>query len=644
MCGIAGICNLNGKPIDSKLLKKMTNALRHRGPDDEGLYINNGGDCDMKVGLGHRRLKVIDLSKKAHQPMCNEDKSIWIIFNGEIYNFGELRIELEKKGHKFQSHSDTETIIHLYEEMDIDCVKKLGGMFAFAIWDANKSRLFLARDRVGKKPLNYLCNSNTFLFGSEIKAILQDEKIEREVDVESMHYYLTYGYSPSPRTMFKGIKKLPPAHILTLDKNGIRIEKYWSLNYARKRILPLNEYIDRTLELLREAVKIRLVSDVPLGAFLSGGIDSSAVVALMSEFSLKPVKTFTIGFQDEDYSEIKYARIIAKRFNTDHHEIFVKPDAMKILPKLIWLYNEPYGDSSCIPTYYVSEATRRYVTVALNGDGGDESFAGYIRYKGMKLAEAMGNIPHFLLMPLVQAIKVLRSIKRFKERSLLDYMNNFLQTMVEYPDYHKRYVRWISYFTDEDKEKLYSRELLDVVGNINSYSFLTNIIENSTAKDILDKILNTDVLSYLPEDLLVKMDIASMGNSLEARSPLLDHNLMEWAASIPVNFKLSGFTNKFVFKRTLSKILPRGILQRKKMGFAVPIGRWFRNELKGFVYEVLLDNNGINMDFFNKDYIDRLLNEHISGKANHQFRIWALLNFELWHKMFINDKSFEFYE
>jgi len=562
--------------------------------------------------------------------MANENASIWLTGNGEIYNFLQLKEICLKKGHRFSSATDMEVIIHLYEDLGEDCLKLLRGMFAFCIWDENKKRLFLARDRVGKKPLSYYYDSKIFAFASEIKSILQIDTVPHELDLESMHHYLTYGYVPSPRTMFQGIKKIPPGHYLVVDKNGLRANRYWKLSYERKDLRSEAEYCERILDLLKESVKIRMISDVPLGAFLSGGIDSSAVVALMSEFSHKPVKTFSIGFEDQDYSELSYARLVAKRFGTDHHEFIVKPDAISILPKLIWYYNEPFADSSCIPTYYLCKITRDYVTVALNGDGGDESFAGYQRYRAIKLSKLLNNMPSSLIKSMLLIQKTFNRLRGYNEKGYFKYAENFLDAVLKYPDLYKRYIRWMVYFENHEKEALYTKELKDSLCSIDSCDFLLHVLENSDAEDIVEKSINSDVLSYLPEDLLVKVDIASMANSLEARSPFLDHILMECVAQIPINIKMKGFSTKYLLKKALSKLLPKDILYRRKMGFGVPVGRWFRNEMKDFLQDVLLSRTFRERGLFNTSVLEKMLNDHLYMKRDYTSQIWALLNLELW--------------
>jgi asparagine synthase (glutamine-hydrolysing) len=567
--------------------------------------------------------------------MSNEDGSIWIVFNGEIYNFLDLREELIKKGHCFTSKTDTETIIHLYEEKGVECVHDLRGMFAFAIWDENKKRLLIARDRVGKKPLVYYHNDEGLLFASEIKSLLMDPSIKKDVDYNALHHFLTYQYTPSPLTSFAGINKLPPAHILIYERGNIVLKRYWNLSYQKKLQLPsLKDYGEKFRDVFQEAVRIRLRSDVPLGAFLSGGIDSSLVVAVMSGLMNQPVKTFSIGFEEESYDETKYARIIAEKYKTDHHEFVVKPDAIDVLPKLVWHYNEPFADSSAIPTYYVSKMTRDYVTVTLNGDGGDESFAGYERYLADKLADYYRFVPNFLRERVIgKAIDLLPySTNR---RSFVRRLKRFVKGISEIPE--RRYVRWICFFDNEMKNELYTSSFKELTKGIDSVDLTVNWYKKADAEKFIDKTLFVDVMSYLPEDLLVKVDIASMANSLEARSPFLDHKLMEFAASLPADLKLRGMETKYLLKHTLSDIVPKEILHRKKMGFGVPIDVWFRNDLKEMAYDLLLGKRCVERGYFKKESVQRLLDEHVSEQYDHSYRIWALLFMELWHKMFIDE-------
>lgn len=630
MCGICGKISFKQDSIDSKLIHKMNSILEHRGPDDEGIYINRYSN--LCVGLGHRRLSIIDLSKAAHQPMSNEDKTVWMVCNGEIYNFQELRKDLEKKGHSFKSKTDNEVIIHLYEDLGEDCIKALRGMFALCIWDENKQRLLLARDRLGKKPLSYIFHNGDLVFASEIKSILQDSTVAQKVNLEALHNYLTYQYVPCPETMFVGIKKLPPAHIMIWEKGVIKIKRYWNLEFNFKIKLTEGEYQERILELLMEATKIRLISDVPLGAFLSGGIDSSCVVAIMTKFSHQPIKTFSIGFKESSFNELRYARIVANIFATDHHEYILEPRILEILPKLIWHFNEPFADSSCIPTYYLSKMTRKEVKVALNGDGGDESFAGYERYVANKIANLYCSFPKFFrnrLFSFVMRLPESTAKKDFAKR-----IKRFIS--VDSLSREKRHISWMSIFDNESKQNLYSPHLQNNLKKIDSCNYLLDIYKQSEIEDFVDETLMVDVMSYLPNDLLVKMDICSMANSLEVRSPFLDHRLMEFAASLPSNLKLKGLTTKYILKKVLGRILPKQILYRKKAGFGVPIGSWFRNELKNYPYEILLDERSIKRGYFEKKYIKKLLDEHISGSFDHGLRIWTLINLELWHQVFID--------
>ncbi|MDH4100943.1 MAG: asparagine synthase (glutamine-hydrolyzing), partial [Nitrospirota bacterium] len=569
-----------------------------------------------------------------HQPMSNEDGSIWIVFNGEIYNFLELKDQLEKNGHTFRSHSDTETIIHLYEEEGVECVKRLRGMFAFAIWDEKKQRLLLARDRLGKKPLVYARRSDSLVFASEIKAILQDPSVQAVVDKTALHHFLTYFYVPSPHTAFSGINKLPAGHILIWEKSDIRIERYWDLHYQPKlRLDSEREYCDQFLHTFEDAVRARLISDVPLGAFLSGGIDSSAVVAIMSRIMSQPVKTFSIGFEDEDFSELEFARIVAKRYGTDHHEFVVKPDAVSVLPKLVWHYNEPFADSSAIPTWYVSKITREHVTVALSGDGGDESYAGYQRYKADLFSSWYYRLPKAvregLLRPLAEKLPYRDSQKSFIRRA-----KRFI-TSVE-SNRQRQYIKFIGAFDNMMKEELYSEAFRTDMASVDSIKLLEHWYGITDATNFTEKTLYADTMSYLPDNILVKVDIAGMGNSLETRAPFLDHHLVEFAASLPPNMKMRGLTQKYILKRAFSDLLPAEILYRKKMGFGVPIERWIRGELKDMVRDALLSDRSIKRGYFNRSYVETLVKDHMSKRKDNCYRIWTLLMLELWHRMFID--------
>ncbi len=628
MCGICGIIYHNpSRAASEELVRSMSETIRHRGPDDGGIWVKNN------VGLGFRRLAIIDLSPTGHQPMCNEDGSVWIAFNGEIYNFSELREELIKKGHTFRSRSDTETIIHLWEEEGERCVEKLRGMFAFAIWDSNKQSLFLARDREGKKPLFYAALNDRLIFGSEIKTILQDKEFVAAPDLEAIHHYLAYQSVPAPYSAFKGVKKLPPAHTLLYRNGHISLRRYWKLSYANKRLIrtPQEELAlqEEIIERLREAVKIRLMSEVPLGAFLSGGIDSSIVVALMAGLSEQPVKTFSIGFTNEEYNELPYARMVAERYGTEHHEFVVTPDAQSIFPELVWHYNEPFADSSAIPTYYVSKLAREYVTVILTGDAGDENFAGYSRY------QFDGN--YSLKDRLSYTLK--RFVKGNPHTGVFfnpkDPFGTFKRLMGLSQERLLYYLR-ITHFHEQYQKDLYTSEFRERLGNSYTVDRMLNIYRDSDAGDFLDSTLDLDLGLYLPDTLMTKVDVASMAHSLEARAPMLDHKFLEFAATIPSELKLKdGKVGKHIFKKAVEPYLPHEVIYRKKMGFGVPIDHWFRNELKDMAYDTLLSQRAIQRGYFRRDYIEQMLTRHQSGETWH-YLIWNLLMLELWHLMFID--------
>lgn len=628
MCGICGIINNPDKTaVEKSRLERMCLAMEHRGPDDGGIYINTN------VGLAHRRLSIIDLSAAGKQPMPNEDRTLWIVFNGEIYNFQELRASLQVQGHVFSSNTDSETILHLYEEYGEGCVNLLRGMFAFGLWDDKKKLLFLARDRVGKKPLLYAFINGTFCFASEFSSLLESGFIRKEIDQRSIHYYLHFGYIPAPMTIYKQVYKLLPAHTLTFKENKISINKYWGLDFAKKHKASEQEAADETLRLVKEAVKLRLCSDVPLGAFLSGGVDSSIIVGLMSQLSSKKVKTFSIGFKESQYNELGYARNIAEKFSTEHHEFIVRPNALEILPLLIKRYGEPYADSSCIPTYYVSLQTKKHVTVAMNGDGGDEVFAGYERYQAMLAAEKIQRLGSPLkniifrlagfLPDSVNQRNRLRNIKRFILASGFPAQERYLRWIgIFSPDFLAR-----SLYTDEFKKAVCGYEPLEIIG---SY------LNKRGGLDLLDSLLLTDTNTYLPNDLLVKVDIASMANSLEARSPFLDNKLMEFAAGMPSKYKIKGFQKKYLIKKAVGGFIPRENLYRRKMGFGMPVGEWLRGGLKELLFASLLSEKSLGRNYFKREAIKQMVLMHTGRKADFSFQLWSLLMLELWHNNFID--------
>jgi asparagine synthase (glutamine-hydrolysing) len=626
MCGIAGIVRSDSAPVDRELVARMNEAIRHRGPDDDGFYFSDG------VGLAMRRLAIIDL-KSGQQPIHNQNRTAWIVFNGEIYNYRELREQLEKLGHEFYTDSDTEAIVHAYDQYGTDCPKYLRGMFAFAIWDERTKSLFLARDRVGKKPLLYAELDGELVFGSEFTALLQHPRISRDVDVEAIHYYLTFICVPAPLTAYRAIRKLEPGHWLLWRGGEIKTERYWQLDFSKKVSLDEEEAGERVVELLREAVRVRLMSEVPLGAFLSGGIDSSAVVALMAQESSEKVKTFSIGFDEQDFSELHHARRVAEHVGADHHEFIVRPDAMEVLPALVEHYGEPFADSSAIPSYYVSKETRAFVTVALNGDGGDECFAGYERYAAMNIAQKYANLPGALRNGVIS--NVVNALPGFDTRqNPLRKARRFVAAASLPPV--ERYLRWVSSFDEAAKQNLYADGFRQQTAKFRTASILEPWFARANGAGIVDAALLTDTMTYLPNDLLVKMDIASMTVSLEARSPFLDHHLMEFAASLPEKLKLRRLTTKYLLKRVLKKLVPAENLNRSKMGFGVPIGHWFRGAMQPFLRETLLSEKALGRGLFKPEMVRQLIDSHVSVKADHSHRLWTLLMLELWFERFID--------
>jgi len=612
--------------VDQPLLGRMCDAISHRGPDDDGFYFSG------PAGLGMRRLSIIDV-KGGHQPIHNQDRTAWIVFNGEIYNYRELREQLEQLGHTFYTNSDTEAIVHAYDQYGADCPKHLRGMFAFAIWDERTQELFIARDRVGKKPLLYAHVNGRFVFGSEFSALLQHPSISKDVDTEAIHHYLSFMCVPAPFTAYKAIRKLEPGHSLRWRKGEITVERYWQPDFSRKLKIDEEEAGERAIEILRDAVKVRLMSEVPLGAFLSGGIDSSAVVALMSEVSAEPVKTFSIGFEEQDFSELHHARRVAEHVGADHHEFVVRPDAMEVLPTLVDHYGEPYADSSAIPTYYVARETRKHVTVALNGDGGDESFAGYERYAAMRLAETYHRIPALLRESVVrQAVGLIpcSPTKRSRVRDVQRFLDSASLPKVE------RYLRWVSVFDTGAKQDLYSANFWRETQNLHASDMLGHWFAKANGSGIVDAALLTDIMTYLPNDLLVKVDIATMAVSLEARSPFLDHKVIEFAASLPEKYKLRGLTTKYLLKRVLKKLLPQENLDRRKMGFGVPIGHWFRGQLQPFLRETILSEKALKRGFFKPEAVKQMVELHTRGERDHSHQLWTLLMLELWFQRFID--------
>ncbi len=626
MCGIVGQATSDARPGDRATLERMCAALEHRGPDSRGIHIDAG------VGLGIQRLRVIDLAT-GDQPIFNEDGSIAVVLNGEIYNYRELRSELERAGHRFATRTDTEVIAHLYEDEGIGLVRRLHGMFALAVWDASRRRLLLARDRVGKKPLYYAERPGALSFASELAALLQDQGIPRDVDHTALDAYLAYRWVPAPMTAFRAVRKLPPGRTLVFEDGRAMVERYWRLDFSRKRaVSEPHEVHEEVRAQIRAATARRLISDVPLGAFLSGGIDSTAVVAAMAEASSKPVKTFSIGFTSEKFNELPLARRVAQRYGTDHHELVVEPNALDIIPRIVRHYGEPFADDSAIPSFYVAEMARRHVTVALNGDGGDESFGGYPRYAINRAAAHLERLPRALRRVLAAAGM------RVPESGTIDSWPSRIRRAAETLalDGGARYIAYMTHLNGLRRERLYTDEYRRLVGESVAFDVMGRPWRASRASDVVDRMLDVDQQTYLPDDLLTKMDIATMASSLEARSPLLDHELMEFGASLPADLKVRGRETKVILRSALRGWIPDEILDAPKRGFRLPLGDWLRGDLRGFAREVLLDERAIGRGYFDRAYVGELLDRHAAGAQDHSQGIWSLLMFELWHQEFID--------
>jgi len=633
LCGITGIFYKDGRKVNPELLKKMTDCLVHRGPDEQGLYINDGTGCPGNVGLGHRRLSIIDLAS-GQQPLSNEDGSIWIAFNGEIYNFQILKKDLEQAGHVFKTSSDTETIVHAYEQWGTDAIARLRGMFSLAIWDEKQQQMILARDRLGKKPLYYLMDDQRLLFGSEIKAILEHPDIDQAIDLTAFSDYLSLLYVPNPKTIYCSIRKIPPGHFAIITRNHFTLRKYWDLSFYPGSWNSEKQMGEGLIEILDEATRIRMISEVPLGAFLSGGVDSSAVVALMAGASSTPVKTNSISFSVAEYNESHFAQKVADLFKTDHHEMQVTPEAIPIIEKLSWHYDEPFADSSAVPTYYVSKMARKNVIVSLSGDGGDENFAGYRRYYfDMRENLVRNMVPAFLRKPVFGIIGSLYPKADYLPQIFRGkaFISNVARDPVD------AYFFSVSAVYEDIKAQLLNPDILSALKGYDSRQLFYDIYENAPAQDHLSKIQYLDIKTYLCEDILTKVDRASMAVSLEVRCPVLDHKFMEYAAKIPSNFKLKGLEGKYIFKRALTKYLPDEILYRRKMGFGVPILEWLRHELKDYAETLILRSEATDV-FFNRPFLVRAWNQHQKGLRNWSSLLWIVMMFNLWHKKFLGSK------
>jgi asparagine synthase (glutamine-hydrolysing) len=621
MCGIAGIIGQADELVDAADVRRMCKTIIHRGPDDEGIYAVG------PIGLGMRRLSIIDLAG-GRQPVHNEDKSIWVVFNGEIYNFPDLRRELEARGHNFYTHTDTEVIVHLYEELGADCIKKLRGMFAIALYDSRKQKLLLARDRLGKKPLYYAVHHGRLLFGSEIKALLAVAPELAEVNLEALLQFFYFAYIPDPYSAFQRIAKLPPGHLAEYKDGEIKVREYWDIpSYGNNDPGSEEACLEELESRLEEAVRIRLISDVPLGALLSGGVDSSIVVGLMARASSVPVKTFSIGFGKEDFNEAEHARRVAERFGTDHHELVVEPAIGETLEMLSRMMEEPFGDSSIIPTYYVSKLARQHVTVALSGDGGDELFAGYDRYV-VNLRRSRYAVPPWLgrmyrnhIYPLLpQNVRG----RKFAWNISLPSRDRYLDGLSFLPALHRER----SLFTDDFLASV--RACADPLTRSAEY------YDHAPAYDALSRLMYLDTKTYLTGDILTKVDRMSMATSLEVRCPILDHQIVEWVASLPVKYKFQWGIRKYILKKLGERIgVPSALLHRRKQGFSLPLVHWMRHELKDGLLTILAEPRTLRRGYFKREAIQRLLDEHYRGYRDRAGAIWLLLVFELWHRNFL---------
>ncbi|MBI4640168.1 MAG: asparagine synthase (glutamine-hydrolyzing) [Candidatus Tectomicrobia bacterium] len=624
MCGIAGIWNRDGSPVPESLLKRMGDTLHLRGPDDEGLYSKEG------LGLVHRRLSIIDLSEAGHQPMSNEDGTVWVVFNGEIYNFMELREVLEKKGHRFRSSTDTEVILHSYEEWGIAAVERFNGMFAFALWDSKEKRLVLARDRLGKKPLFYALLPGKVIFASEVKAIIEDSEVSRKLDLEAFSDYLSLGYILCPKSILKNIRKVPPGAMLILDNEGERIVNYWDLA-SRFNEGCFNEDVSemklRLLELLQRAVEKRLVSDAPLGAFLSGGIDSSSVVALMRG-ARKEVSTFSIGFLEHTYNELDYAEQVARYLGTHHSSHVATFDIIDLLPHIIWCNDEPLADTSTLGMYLLSRFTTEQVKVALSGDGGDENFGGYDTYLADMIFPSLKRF-----FSLVHPSLIERLLPVTTNKVSWDYkVRQFLSGIRFDPE--MAHFWWRTLFSDTEKEGILRDDCVESIRGYHPFLTFKRYFDEVPGDDFIRRACYVDIKTWLVDDILVKVDRMSMGNSLEVRCPFLDHEVVEFAAAIPVHWKIKLFERKIILKKIMASYLPRETVKRKKAGFNSPVSVWFKGELKGYLLDILSEERLNSIGLFNDNSINTLMKEHFHGERDHGLKLWTLLNFVLWWDRF----------
>lgn len=631
MCGINGIAfsSKSEKTINRSLLEKMRDVQVHRGPDDGGIFI------EKNIGLGHRRLSIVDVSHGA-QPMFNEDESCVIIYNGEVYNHADYRAELEEKGHVYKTHCDTETILHLYEEYGTRCVEKLRGMFAFAIWDRNKKELFIARDRLGVKPLYYLFDEQgNLFFGSEIKTLLEAGAVKPELNYNALPDQLANHGTSGDETLFKKVKRLLPGHSMLWRDGKLYVEKFWDVSFEPKHAERSDaDFIEEWRELFRKSVKLRLMADVPLGMFLSGGIDSSAICAMMSQMVDEPIKTFSVGFKEREANEFEYARIVSKAFKTEHHEITITPEQFFAeLPNLVWHEDEPLGFIASVPLYFVSKLAQQHVKVVLTGEGSDEILAGYGRYEKTLMLLNYGEKYEKIAPRFVRSL-IKNNLESLPKASKLS--RTFLARTA---DVENLYFDNFAIFTKEMQAKLLSEDSKNCIKNLQPYEKLNEYLEKNDAVELLDKLLYADTKTYLHE-LLMKQDQMSMAASIESRVPFLDHKLVEFTAKMPQRMKLRDKNTKWILREAMKNILPREILERSKMGFPVPVGNWFRHEFRNVVDEYVLSERTLARNIFDRDFVKKLVARHNAGE-NHDQRLWFLLNFEIWQRKFIDGEIFQ---
>lgn len=624
MCGICGIIQQEDAPVDQDTLVRMNEAIHHRGPDSDGYYI------DRNAGLAMRRLAIIDLVS-GDQPISNENKTIWVVMNGEIYNFPEIRKNLENRGHTFSTNSDTESLVHLYEEYGSGFASHLRGMFAFALWDENRHILVIGRDRLGKKPLYYCQSTGKLIFSSEIPSVLLGLQQRPEILPQAIDDYLSLQYIPEPGTVYAGVYQIPPGCYAVYENGKLAITQYWHLDYTNKHTAGETQLVEELREKLTEAVRIRLMSDVPLGAHLSGGLDSSIIVGLMAQLSDSPVKTFSVGFEESSFSELPLARAVANRYATDHHEFMLRFDNIPVtMAAIVKHFGQPLADPSALPLYLLSLLTKEYVTVALNGDGGDESMAGYARYAMDPLADRYMQMPGLITRGLVPSFA--NHLTAPADRPIGTTWQDGLKRLANLMDVDPKasILRWGSYFSPAGKSRLWKQPYRSALNLHQAELFLTHLYDGAAAENRLDRTLFTDVKSYLPGDLLVKADRMTMAASLEGRSPLLDHEYFEWTARLPVKYKLRGRKGKYLLRKAFGHLLPEENRRYRKQGFSLPVGAWFKGPLAGWARETLLGSDSRLQEWFEMQEIEQILLEHSLGRNDHGKRIWALMVLELW--------------